>query len=214
MAQMYGKQSNYLRNSELKNFLHGTIRRFIGVGILLLLLLVISQVARQLTNYTLLVVLVLIILLLKPFNRFLTRSYRKSEKTADKFYKGRKAENVMTDELKTLPDDYSVFQDVMVPDGFGNIDFVVVCPAGIFALERASEFCRGEVEIWTDSELIVKHMSGDYALRKPHTKELFDKVKTLEPRYSNVKYFYHPRTCSLAKKADKLANEEFRKHRI
>src|SRR3990170_5785198 len=63
----------------------------------------------------------------------------------------------------------------------------------IFALERASEYSRGDLEIWMDSELVVRHMNGTYALRKPNLKELYDKVKILERRYlGGIKYFHLP----------------------
>jgi len=84
----------------------------------------------------------------------------------------------------------------------------------IFALERASEYSRGELEIWMDSELVVRQMNGNYALRKPHIKELYDKAKGLEGRYlGGVKYFHHPETASLAQRTHQLAEAEYRRHR-
>lgn len=144
MAQMHGKKSNYLRNAETKNLLHGTMWRLIGVGILLLILFIISQTAQRLTNYALLVVLVLIVLLLKPLNKFITRSYRKSEKTADKFYRGRKGEDTISDDLEVLPNDFHIFINITIPGGYGNVDFVVLGPTGLFIVEVKSH--HGEVD--------------------------------------------------------------------
>jgi len=141
---MHGKQSEYLRNSQLKNLLHGTMWRIIGIAILLIVLFIISKIAIKLTGYTLVIVLVLIILFLKgPFDRFITRSYRKPEKTADKFYRGRKGEDAIRDDLEALPDDFHIFFDVTVPGGYGNVDFVIAGPTGVFAVEVKSH--RGEV---------------------------------------------------------------------
>ncbi len=161
MGQIHGKQSNYLRSSEVKNLLHGTMWRFIGVGVLLLTLFIISQASRRLTGYALLVVLVLIILLLKPLNRFITRTYRKQEKTADKFYRGRKGEDTIYDDLKKLPDDFHIFFDVTVPGGYGNIDFVIAGPTGVFAVEVKSH--HGEIGF--DGQKLTnngKHFEKDF----------------------------------------------------
>lgn len=84
----------------------------------------------------------------------------------------------------------------------------------IFALDKGSEYSRGEIEVWMDSEFIVRQMNGTYALRKSHIKEFYDKVKSLEPRYlGGVKYFHHPRHSPLAQRADRLAEIEYQKHR-
>lgn len=57
---------------------------------------------------------------------------------AEKFLRGRKGEAVIWYELRKLPNTYSVFQDVKINDHSGNIDFVVVGPTGIFAIEVKS----------------------------------------------------------------------------
>lgn len=80
----------------------------------------------------------------------------------------------------------------------------------IFALDTAVEFCRQEVEVWLDSELVVKQMTGDYCIRSPYVKPLFDEVKKLENRFLQpVKYFHHDRGSFWARHADRLANQEY-----
>ncbi len=80
----------------------------------------------------------------------------------------------------------------------------------IFALDTAVEFCRDRVEIWMDSELVIKQMLGDYCIRSRQVKLLFDEVKRLENRFlSKVRYFHHERGSFWARHADKLANEEY-----
>ena len=77
----------------------------------------------------------------------------------------------------------------------------------INALDKASEYSRGEVHVYMDSELVIRQMNGDYALKSENMKPLYHKVKTLEQRFlQGVKYFHHPRTAALAKQADKLAD--------
>ncbi len=83
----------------------------------------------------------------------------------------------------------------------------------IFGLDKAAEVCRKEVEVWMDSEFVVRQMNGDYGIKSPNMKTLFDNVKTLEKRFSSVRYFHHPRTTPLARQADELANQELNKYR-
>jgi ribonuclease HI len=80
----------------------------------------------------------------------------------------------------------------------------------IFALDTAVEYCRQHIEVWMDSELVVKQMNGDYCIRSENVKLLFDEVKKLESRFlMPVKYFHHERGSFWARQADKLANEEY-----
>lgn len=84
----------------------------------------------------------------------------------------------------------------------------------IFGLDKGAEICRGEAEVWMDSEFIVRQMNGDYGVKSENMKPLYDKVKILERRYlKGIKYFHHPRETELAKRADYLANTEIKKHR-
>ena len=82
----------------------------------------------------------------------------------------------------------------------------------IKALDAAAGFCRGEIEIWLDSEFVVKQLNGDYGIKSENMKPLYDEVKTLERRFlSGVVYYHHPRIAKLAKQADRLANMEINK---
>lgn len=82
----------------------------------------------------------------------------------------------------------------------------------IKALDKAAGYCRGEVEVWMDSELVVKQMNGDYGIKSENMKPLFHEVKKLEERFEKVCYFHHGRDTALGKKADKLAEIEYKKH--
>jgi ribonuclease HI len=79
----------------------------------------------------------------------------------------------------------------------------------LLALDQASAFCRRDIEVWMDNEVVVGQLSGHYALRSELIKPLFDKVKQLELRYSRVSYFHHSRGSLWARAADKLANAEY-----
>jgi ribonuclease HI len=82
----------------------------------------------------------------------------------------------------------------------------------IFALEESVAITRNEVEVWMDSELVIKWMRGEYRLKKPHIRELFDQAKQKAERFKFVEYFHHDRESTLAKRADALARAEYRKH--
>lgn len=66
------------------------------------------------------------------------REKRKYDRLGDNFKKGGKGEGAIYYELLKLPDNYFVFQDVKFPKKDFNIDFVVVGPTGIFAVEVKS----------------------------------------------------------------------------
>ena len=80
----------------------------------------------------------------------------------------------------------------------------------IFGLDLAAGYCRNEIEVWMDSELVIRQMNGEYGIKSDNMKPLFDEVKRLERRFKiEPKYFHHNRTAKLAKLADKVANDEF-----
>ncbi len=80
----------------------------------------------------------------------------------------------------------------------------------IFALDSAVEFCRNQVEVWMDSELVIRHMNGEYGIRSPQVKKWFDEVKRMEARFrAAVKYYHHDRGTYWARQADNLANSEY-----
>jgi len=84
----------------------------------------------------------------------------------------------------------------------------------VFALDKASAILKRNqyVEVWMDSELVVKWMNKEYRLKKEHIKPLFDKANDLAQRFEGVKYFHHSRESELAKRADKLARAKYEKH--
>jgi len=75
----------------------------------------------------------------------------------------------------------------------------------IFALDCASEYCRGDLEVWLDSQLVIRHLNGTYKLKAKNLKPLFDKVRSMERRYDSVAYFHHARDNEIAKLADEIA---------
>lgn len=83
----------------------------------------------------------------------------------------------------------------------------------ICALEEGAGHGRNDVDIWMDSELVVRWMNGSYRMKKPEIRELYDIVKQKEQRFvGKIQYFWHKRNAKWAIEADKLANAEFIKN--
>ena len=76
--------------------------------------------------------------------------------------------------------------------------------AVIAALEKALELGAGNVELNSDSELIVKQIKGQYRVRKEALRPLYERVKELQSRLESFKIKHVPRQRN--KEADKLAN--------
>lgn len=82
------------------------------------------------------------------------------------------------------------------------------------ALDTASEITRGEVQVWTDAEYAVRHMNGDYRLKRSEAKRFFDKATQLGQRFDKVSYFHHDRGAQHAKLAHEAAAVAFEENHI
>ena len=76
----------------------------------------------------------------------------------------------------------------------------------IAALERAAKL-GNEVSCFSDSELMVSQLKGEYKVKKPHIRELFEKVKKLEKKFKKVEYSSVQRTDPVIKKVDRMVND-------
>jgi len=56
------------------------------------------------------------------------------------------------------------------------------------ALENTSENFHGEVSCFSDSELMIKQLNGEYKVKNPGIKELFLKIKELEKEFEKIEY--------------------------
>jgi len=75
----------------------------------------------------------------------------------------------------------------------------------IKGLQLAADYTKGELEIFLDSELIVKQLNGQYKVKEEKMKRLFDEAKVLSMGFENIKYTHIKR--ELNKMADRLVNE-------
>ena len=78
----------------------------------------------------------------------------------------------------------------------------------IAALEKAASLDIREVEVRSDSELMVKQVTGTYRVKAAHLKPLFQQVMTLRGSFERFQIAHIPRQHN--KEADRLANEALR----
>ncbi len=74
----------------------------------------------------------------------------------------------------------------------------------IKALEKALSLSISEVEIFTDSQLLVKQVLGEYKVKNEILKNLYQRVKQLEKQFDRFVINHVPREKN--KFADRLAN--------
>jgi ribonuclease HI len=75
----------------------------------------------------------------------------------------------------------------------------------IAGLEKAVELAIDELEVVSDSELLVKQMQGEYRVKNEALRELNDEANSLERKLGRVRYKAVPREHN--ELADKLVNE-------
>lgn len=78
--------------------------------------------------------------------------------------------------------------------------------AVINALGRAKVLHARRVVLFSDSELVIRQLRGEYQVRKAHLHDLFLRVKDLEQHFLSVDYQYVRREHPLIQAADKLCN--------
>ncbi|RLF04568.1 MAG: ribonuclease H [Thermoprotei archaeon] len=82
--------------------------------------------------------------------------------------------------------------------------------AEYMALIKALDLCssifpKGILHVFSDSELLVKQLTGLYKVRSPNLKRLFREVKRKEKLFTRVHYHRIDRELNI--KADRLANK-------
>jgi ribonuclease HI len=75
----------------------------------------------------------------------------------------------------------------------------------IAGLQKAVELHVPEVEVVSDSELMVKQMRGEYRVKNEALRELYDEATALARRIGNVEYRHVKRAHN--ELADKLVND-------
>jgi ribonuclease HI len=75
----------------------------------------------------------------------------------------------------------------------------------IAGLQKAVELHVPEIEVVSDSELMVKQMRGEYRVKNEALRELYDEATALARRIGNVEYRHVKRAHN--ELADKLVND-------
>ena len=77
--------------------------------------------------------------------------------------------------------------------------------ACLAALERMSELHATKVEIFSDSELLVRQINGEYRVKNPGLKPLYGQVMAILRTFETWRVTHVPR--SMNAEADRLANK-------
>ncbi len=108
---------------------------------------------------------------------------------------------------------------ILISDGEGNVldqhkECIGDCTNNIAeykalskGLDLAVKYTRNKVEVYSDSKLVVHQMRGEWRIKQPHLKTLFNRVKKKETQFENVNYNHLPRTNRCIKQADQMAND-------
>jgi ribonuclease HI len=75
----------------------------------------------------------------------------------------------------------------------------------VAGMEKAAELGVRELEVISDSELLVKQMRGDYRVKNDALRELWEQASDLEGRFGKVRYTAVRREHN--ELADQLVNE-------
>jgi ribonuclease HI len=109
----------------------------------------------------------------------------------------------------------AAFAGIIAVPGHAAIEFAETIPhatnnvaeytALVEALHRASEMGLREVEIRSDSELLVKQMNGEYRVKHPDLQPLYTEATDLRRTFDRVTVVHIRREQN--KRADQLCNE-------
>jgi ribonuclease HI len=74
----------------------------------------------------------------------------------------------------------------------------------LLALKHAKALGAREVEVFADSELLIRQLGGRYQVKSPTLKPLFDEARRLLGAFSKVKLAHVPRAKNA--EADEMSN--------
>ena len=79
------------------------------------------------------------------------------------------------------------------------------------SLDFAKKFTNQNVFIYSDSELLVRQLNGEYKVKNQNLKDLFNQVQKLQNSFQKVIFTHIRREYNL--RADQLANEALDRHK-
>ncbi len=78
----------------------------------------------------------------------------------------------------------------------------------LFGLKHASEYCMWEIEVWSDNQLTINHLTGVFRIKKEKLGLVIDQIKLVAHRYEVVTYHHHSNKDPIAR----LAHDEAKKY--
>ncbi len=129
MAIFIGNKSQYLIDGKFDNKYKALLLTLIFLLIASICYVLIFFFHSELVST--IVLSLLIFIMMAIFNKYIWKYLI----IAKKYRAGLKGESWAYHVLKTLPDTYTVIQDVKIPEMLSNIDYVVIGPTGIFSIE-------------------------------------------------------------------------------
>jgi len=85
--------------------------------------------------------------------------------------------------------------------------------AVIHGLQWLTSVTGGTVQVYSDSELVMRQLSGTYAVKKPHLAALHRDIAVLSRMFEKVTYHSVPRENLYIRRADTLCNLELDRRR-
>lgn len=73
-------------------------------------------------------------------------------------------------------------------------------------LEQARIFGASSIECFSDSQLLVRQLSGEYKVKQEHLRVFYDEIKKLERSFDTVTYSWVKRNTGHVERADALCN--------
>lgn len=82
----------------------------------------------------------------------------------------------------------------------------------IRGLELATKYTSGQVDCYSDSQLVVNQMNEKWKIRDSKLRSLWTRAAGMESEFETVTYSYLPRADSRIAAADALANKALDEH--
>lgn len=136
MAKIIGEPSPYLRKMSLHHLYRSVLISLGALSTILILLQAQSYYPNWIVGFVATYFFIAVLVVLAY------RFYKEDDKASDDYYRGRRGEGIILEELKKLPDGFHVLCDVKIHSPY-NIDYVVLGPTGIFTVEVKSH--SGEI---------------------------------------------------------------------
>jgi hypothetical protein len=145
MAKVFGKPSAFLREKSLHHLYKSTLMICGAFAMILILIQAQSFYPNKIFGFVFTYTCMVVLLILAY------KFYKEDDIISDNYYRGRKGEHIIFKELTKLSDKFSIFCDVKIRHPY-NIDFVVLGPTGIFAIEVKSHagkinYANGKITI-------------------------------------------------------------------